>query len=85
MTNDKSLGSGARKFRDLVAKPLPEVTEAIRIADKHLAYAPVEQRKALAMEILEAIQRHAGSIAAAAISEGIKQARLSRDAAELRD
>lgn len=45
----------------------PEVAEAIRIADKHLAGASVEDRKALAQEIVKAICRHAEAIAIDAI------------------
>jgi acyl-CoA reductase-like NAD-dependent aldehyde dehydrogenase len=53
----------------------PEAAEAIRIADKHLPEASVEQRKALALDIHEAIVRHGGALAAYAISEGIAKAR----------
>jgi len=41
-----------------------EAAEAIRIADKHLAGKSVDRRKALALDIQEAIVRHAGIIAA---------------------
>lgn len=45
----------------------PEVQEAIRIADKHLAGEPIERRKALAKEIVQAIVSHAEAIAISAI------------------
>ncbi len=45
----------------------PEAAEAIRIADKHLAGKPAEQRMALAKDIQEAIMRLAGDIAKDAI------------------
>lgn len=45
----------------------PEAAEAIRIADKHLAGASIERRKALAQEIVQAINRHAELIAIDAI------------------
>ena len=48
---------------------LPEATEAIKIADEHLAGESVERRKALAVDIQQAIIRHAGRIAEAAISK----------------
>jgi hypothetical protein len=44
-----------------------EAAEAIRIADKHLAGAPVERRKALAQEIVRAINHYAELIALDAI------------------
>lgn len=47
----------------------PHVADAIRIADTHLAGKPVEQRKALALDIQAAIIRHAGAIAMSAINE----------------
>lgn len=50
----------------------PEVADAIRIADKHLAGEAVERRKALAQEIVLAICRHAGVIAAEAIKTAEK-------------
>ena len=53
----------------------PETADAIRIADKHLAGASVERRKALAHEINEAIIRHAGAIAADAIAKAFEKAR----------
>lgn len=53
----------------------PEVAEAIRIADKHLVGESIERRKALALDIQEAIVRHAGSIATAAISDAFAKAR----------
>ncbi len=45
----------------------PEAEEAIRIADKHLAGESVERRKALAHEIVQAINQHAEAIALDAI------------------
>ena len=45
----------------------PEVAEAIRIADKHLAGFSVECRQALAIEIVQAIVRHAELVAIDAI------------------
>lgn len=47
----------------------PESAEAIRIADKHLAGESVERRKALALEIVSALMRHAETIAMDAIKE----------------
>lgn len=41
----------------------PEAAEAIRIADKHLAGQSAERRKALALDIQNAILRYAGEIA----------------------
>lgn len=41
----------------------PEVADAIRIADKHLAGKSIERRKALAHEIAQAILRHAEPVA----------------------
>lgn len=54
---------------------LPEAAEAIRIADKHLADATVEQRKALAIDIQQAIIRHAGRIAEDSINRAFAAAR----------
>ena len=48
---------------------LPEAEEAIKIADEHLAGKSVERRKALALDIQQAIIRHAGHIAEDAISK----------------
>ncbi len=48
---------------------LPEAAEAVKIADEHLAGESVERRKALAADIQQAIMRHAGGIAEAAISK----------------
>lgn len=56
----------------------PEVAEAIRIADKHLAGESAERRKALALDIKDAILRHAGSIATDAISRAFDKAREQR-------
>lgn len=53
----------------------PEAAEAIRIADKHLAGASAERRKALALEIQQAIIRHAGQIAQDAITTAVAAAR----------
>ena len=53
----------------------PEAADAIRIADKHLAGAPAEQRLALALDIQQAIVRHAGAIAMDAITSGFDKAR----------
>jgi hypothetical protein len=53
----------------------PESVEAIRIADKHLAGESIERRKALALEIQEAIMRHAGKIACDAITEAFAKQR----------
>jgi acyl-CoA reductase-like NAD-dependent aldehyde dehydrogenase len=50
----------------------PEAAEAIRIADKHLAGRPPHERRALALDIIQAINRYAGIIAAEVVSEGIK-------------
>jgi hypothetical protein len=41
---------------------LPEVAEAIRIADKHLSGGSNEQRRNLALEIQQAIMTHAERI-----------------------
>lgn len=41
----------------------PEAAEAISIADKHLAGESDERRLALAKDIVQAIVRHAGTIA----------------------
>lgn len=54
----------------------PEAAEGVRIADKHLAGESIERRKALALEISEAIIRHAGDIAEEAIREAFQKARL---------
>lgn len=48
---------------------LPEVSDAIRIADEHLAGKSVEFRKALAIDIQQAIVRHAGRMAEDAIKK----------------
>lgn len=56
---------------------LPEAAEAIRLADKHLHGESIARRKALALDIQQAIVRHAEVIAidairkaAAAVSQG---------------
>lgn len=54
----------------------PEAAEAIRIADKHLAGYPPRRRLALALDIQEAIVRHAGVVARDAIREAHTNARL---------
>lgn len=53
---------------------LPEAAEAINIADEHLAGKSVERRKALAIDIQQAIIRHAGRIAECAISKAFASA-----------
>lgn len=50
-----------------------EAAEAVRIADKHLAGKSVECRKALALDIMEAISRHASIMAADAITEASRR------------
>jgi hypothetical protein len=45
----------------------PEAAEAVRIADKHLAGESIEKRKALALDILEAIVSYGERVAIAAI------------------
>lgn len=47
----------------------PEAAEAVRIADKHLAGHSIERRKALALDIMDAIGWHAGNLAVQAIKE----------------
>lgn len=54
---------------------LPEAAEAIRIADKYIGWLPTEQRKALALDIQEAIVQFAGGIAADAISTALRKQR----------
>lgn len=58
----------------------PEAAEAIRIADKHLAGASIERRKALALDIQEAIVKLAGEIAVDAISTAFAKARAHASA-----
>ena len=53
----------------------PEVDEAILIADKHLAGQSIERRKALALDIQQAIMRIAGDVARDAIREAFKKAK----------
>ena len=48
-----------------------ETREGIRIADKHLAGASAERRKALALDIADAILAHAGNIAATVIHQAV--------------
>jgi hypothetical protein len=55
---------------------LPEAATAIRIADKHLAGQPAARRKELALDIQEAIVRHAGQIVAETVDAGIRLASL---------
>lgn len=49
----------------------PAVRDAISIADKHLAHASPEQRKALALDILDAIGRHAEAIAKTSLEKAV--------------
>lgn len=56
----------------------PEAADAIRIADKHLPHAPLKRREALAKEIVEAIIRHAGSIAVDAIKRASHSSTMER-------
>jgi hypothetical protein len=55
---------------------LPEAATAIRIADKHLAGQPAARRMELALDIQEAIIRHAGEIVADTVDAGIRLASL---------
>jgi hypothetical protein len=57
------------KHRDDSASLLPEAAEAIRIADKHLAGESIERRKALALDIMDAIGCHAQNLAIEAIKQ----------------
>jgi hypothetical protein len=52
----------------------PEAAEAIRIADKHLAGKSIDRRKALALDIQDAIIRHAGVIASECIAVAVATA-----------
>jgi hypothetical protein len=54
---------------------LPEAAEAIRIAEKHLAGESIERRRALSLDIQNAISKHAGVIAMDAIQVALKAAR----------
>lgn len=74
-TAGKVLSTGSISFITTEAIMNPEAAEAIRIADKHLAGEPIERRKALALDIQEAIVRHAGTLASYAIGEAFKSAR----------
>ena len=58
---------------------LPEAAEAIKIADKHLGRKSSERRKALAVDIQQAIICHAGRIAEDAISKAIAANRNKND------
>lgn len=60
---------------------LPEVADAIRIAEEHLKGAPPEKQKALALAIQEAIVRHAGDLATHSINEAF---RMQREQSEKR-
>lgn len=51
----------------------PEAAAAIEIADKHLPGESHERRMALALDIQEAIIRHAGNIALDAIRRGFEK------------
>lgn len=55
----------------------PEISEAIRIADKHLPEASSLERKALAMDIAEAVVRHAGVIANDAIRKAFDKTKAA--------
>lgn len=56
----------------------PEVAEATRLADKHLAGEPIERRKALALDIQEAIVRCAALVAEDCIREALGNVRAKR-------
>ena len=56
----------------------PEAAEAIRLADKHLAGESVERRKALALDIHEAIVRCAALVAEDCIREALGTLRAKR-------
>lgn len=56
----------------------PEAAEAIQIADKYLPDAAPEVRLALAKEIMEAIIRHAETVAKDAVKTAFANARASR-------
>lgn len=58
----------------------PEAEAAVRIADKHLAGESADRRRALALDIMEAITRHAGTIATDVIREGFERARKANGA-----
>lgn len=63
---------------DRRAAPIgPEIAESLRIADKHLAGESADRRKALALDIAEAIVRHAGVIANDAIVKAFNKARAN--------
>ncbi len=59
-------------------KGMNEAEEAIRIADKHLNGETAQRRQALALDIHQAIMRHAAIIAAEVISEGLAKARETK-------
>lgn len=61
----------------------PEVADAIRIADQHLAGGTIDQRKALALDIVTAICRHAWPIAIDAIKRAQKSIAPSSDTQEV--
>lgn len=52
---------------------LPEAAAAIAIADKHLSWASIEARKALALDIQAAIIQCAGIIATEAIQRAMRK------------
>lgn len=62
---------------------LPEAAEAIKIADEHLAGKSVERRKALALDIQQAIIRHAGRVAEDAISQALAEQANKTDRADI--
>lgn len=59
---------------------LPEAAEAIRLAEKHLKGASIERRKALSLDIQEAIMRHARAIATDAIDTAIANVKQRKQA-----
>lgn len=61
----------------LPAKLNPEIAEAIRIADKHLHGASADRRHALALDISEAIIKHAGVVANDAIRKAFNKAKAT--------
>ena len=56
-----------------------EIKDAIQIADKHLAGASPERRKALAIDINAAIIRHAETLVADAIRDAAQRLNLSAE------
>jgi hypothetical protein len=55
----------------------PEASDAIRIADDHLAGASPKRRKELALDIHQAIMNHAGRIAFEIVTETIEKQKLA--------